>query len=69
MRDIPEYVHRATRNAGESWPDVLADHLRGGMPFQRLPLPGQLRRRDERHVWALVVAGVVVYALVAWRLA
>ena len=68
MRELPDYVNRALRQRGESWPHVLSESLRGGMPYQRLPLPGELRRQDERHVWALIIGGTVLYALVAWRL-
>ena len=64
---LPREVDRATEGAGESWPHVLAESLRGGQPFRPLPLPATPFGREvpTSHI---VAAALVLYGLAAWLL-
>lgn len=61
---LPRNVDRATRNAGESWPLVLAEALSGGRPLERLELPRRRETAGQRAAWVVAVAAL--YLLGAW---
>lgn len=61
---LPRHVDQATRNAGESWPHVLAHALSAGQPMQRLELPQPRETSGQRAAWVVAVAAL--YVLGAW---